>query len=388
MKTIIIGDFTIGIEMFTSSRGLVEYYHLPKSFIDRVFSLPATDNYFLENPEGVESFCEIANNASNVSSIIIDVDYLESLSKQLKESLFLYFDLFAEYCSIHLVSDNDYDAGKVENLIKRKIYFTSVKDINDLKIIGSDSFYPQKQVSIFGSCVSRDIVEISNNLTPCAIKLDEYIARNSIAALLSEAIDYSDSDIDLSSAFLKKCIHHDLKKTALQSLANSLCKDSVLIIDFMDERFDVLNFDGKLITNSWDFRATRLAKNSNPPNAVLKFDSTSKQNLWEKGFDILYREVVKTIAPRNIFVIIPSMATILYGENGFSRFEINKYAMPQYNEMLCIMNDHLVNNYSGVTLVRPLPWMLFCDYRHKWGAHPYHYNNYLYLYFSRLIKKH
>ncbi|ELY4609829.1 hypothetical protein SMZ84_004211, partial [Cronobacter turicensis] len=280
------------------------------------------------------------------------------------------------------------DADKVENLIKRKIYFTSVKDISDLKIIGSDSLYSQKQVSIFGSCVSRDIVEISNNLTPCAIKLDEYIARNSIAALLSESIDHSDSDIDLSSAFLKKCIHHDLKKTALQSLVNSLCKDSVLIIDFMDERFDVLNFDGKLITNSWDFRATRLAKKSNQPNAVLKFDSTSKLNLWEKGFDILYREVVKKIKPRNIFVIMPSMATILYGENGFSRFEINKYALSQYNEMLYIMNGHMMKNYSGVTLVRPMPWMLFCDYRHKWGAHPYHYNNYLYLYFSRLVKKH
>ncbi len=82
-----------------------------------------------------------------------------------------------------------------------------------------------------------------------------------MAALLSEAIDYSDSDIDLPSAFLKKCIHHDLKKTALTSLVNSLSQDSVLIIDFMDERFDVLNFNERLITNSWDFRATRLAKN-------------------------------------------------------------------------------------------------------------------------------
>ncbi|EOC0829580.1 hypothetical protein ACI07J_001201 [Cronobacter sakazakii] len=388
MKTIIIGDFTAGIEMFISSRGLVEYYHLPKNFIDKVFSLPATDNYFLEKPEGIESFCEIASDASNISNIVVSVPYLESLSKELKESLFLYFDLFAEYCSIYLISDGDYDVRNVENLIKRKIFFTSMKDINDLIIIGSDSFYPPKKVSIFGSCVSRDVVEISNNLTPCAIKLDEYIARNSMAALLSEAIDYSDSDIDLPSAFLKKCIHHDLKKTALTSLVNSLSQDSVLIIDFMDERFDVLNFNERLITNSWGFRATRLAKKSDKPNSVLRFESTSKLNLWKKGFDVLYREVVKIIPPKNIFVIIPSMATTLYSENGFSRFESNKYAIPQYNEMLYIMNNYLTNNYRGITLVKPLPWMLFCDYRHKWGAHPYHYNNYLYLYFSRLIKKH
>ncbi|EMA8635820.1 hypothetical protein U5O19_004113, partial [Cronobacter sakazakii] len=75
MKTIIIGDFTTGIEMFTSSRGLVEYYHLPKNFIDRVFSLPLTDNYFLEKPEGVETFCEIAFNASNISNIVVSVSY-------------------------------------------------------------------------------------------------------------------------------------------------------------------------------------------------------------------------------------------------------------------------------------------------------------------------
>ncbi|EOV9706633.1 DUF6270 domain-containing protein [Cronobacter malonaticus] len=388
MKTIIIGDLTAGIEMFISSRGLVEKYHLPKNFIDKVFSLPATDNYFLEKPEGIESFCEIASDASNISNIVVSVPYLESLSKESKESLFLYFDLFAEYCSIYFVSDDDYDACKLENLIKRKVFFVSAKDINDLKIIGSDLFYPQKKVSIFGSCVSRDVVEISNNLTPCAIKLDEYIARNSMAALLSEAIDYSDSDIDLPSAFLKKCIHHDLKKTALQKLAHSLSKDSVLIIDFMDERFDILNFNEKLITNSWDFRATHLARKYNQPTSIIRFDSTSKLNLWKKGFDVLYRDVLKIISPQNIIVIIPSMASTLYSENGFSRFESNKYAIPQYNEMLYIMNDHLMRNYNEITLVKPLPWMLFCDYRHKWGAHPYHYNNYLYLYFSRLIKKH
>ncbi len=176
-----------------------------------------------------------------------------------------------------------------------------------------------------------------------------------MAALLSEAIDYSDSDIDLPSAFLKKCIHHDLKKTALNSLVNSLSQDSVLIIDFMDERFDVLNFNERLITNSWDFRATRLAKKSDKPNSVLRFESISKLNLWKKGFDVLYRELVKIIPPKNIFVIIPSMATTLYSENGFSRFESNKYAIPQYNEMLYIMNNYLTNNYSGITLVKPLP---------------------------------
>ncbi|WP_268988037.1 DUF6270 domain-containing protein [Cronobacter malonaticus] len=120
----------------------------------------------------------------------------------------------------------------------------------------------------------------------------------------------------------------------------------------------------------------------------MRFDSTSKLNLWKKGFDVLYRDVLKIISPQNIIVIIPSMASTLYSENGFSRFESNKYAIPQYNEMLYIMNDHLMRNYNEITLVKPLPWMLFCDYRHKWGAHPYHYNNYLYLYFSRLIKKH
>lgn len=388
MKTIIIGELTTAIETFISARGVIKYYNLPKNFIDKVFSLPVTDNYFLENPDGVVNFCEIAFNASDIMNIIVDVAYLDTLSRKLKENLFLYFDIFAEYCSIHLVSDNEYDCSKVENLIKRKIFFTNVKDINGLKIIGSDSFYPQKKVTIFGSCVSRDIVEISNNLTPCAIKLDEYIARNSMAALLSGAIDYSNSDIDLPSAFLKKCIHHDLKKTALQNLAHSLSKDSVLIIDFMDERFDILNFNEKLITNSWDFRATHLARKPNQPTSIIRFDSTSKLNLWEKGFDVLYRDVLKIISPQNIFVIIPSMASTLYSENGFSRFESNKYAIPQYNEMLYIMNDHLMRNYSEITLVKPMPWMLFCDYRHKWGAHPYHYNNYLYLYFSRLIKKH
>ncbi|EOC0419497.1 hypothetical protein ACI0Z1_004115, partial [Cronobacter malonaticus] len=60
MKTIIIGEFTTAIETFISARGVIKYYNLPKNFIDKVFSLPVTDNYFLENPDGVVNFCEIA----------------------------------------------------------------------------------------------------------------------------------------------------------------------------------------------------------------------------------------------------------------------------------------------------------------------------------------
>ncbi|ELY6409274.1 hypothetical protein SNQ76_003668, partial [Cronobacter sakazakii] len=97
----------LGLKCSFPPEGSLNTIIYQKNFIDKVFSLPATDNYFLEKPEGIESFCEIASDASNISNIVVSVPYLESLSKELKESLFLYFDLFAEYCSIYLISDGD-----------------------------------------------------------------------------------------------------------------------------------------------------------------------------------------------------------------------------------------------------------------------------------------
>ncbi|EPR9023707.1 DUF6270 domain-containing protein [Cronobacter dublinensis] len=388
MNTVVIGDVTCGVESFITLREVCDYYHLPKRFINDVFSMPMVNNFYLDNPEGGQTFCEVAFHCNDITNVIIDYCLIEALSEIVKENLSLYLDLFPEYCSLYVVATSEDCSDPVFGFMKRKVFFLNAADISNMRVIGLDSTYHEKEASLFGSCVSRDTIEISNNITPCLIRVKEYIARNSIAGVLSEVMDSSEEDIDIASDFLKKCIHHDLKKTAVKSIIDSLSAETLFIIDFMDERFDLIEINGALLTNSWDFRATQLAKNVTPSATFHSFHSMEKLTLWREAFDVLYQKALKKIPSRNIIILLPSMASILYDGEAFSCFDNKKYAMQQYNEMLYLMKCHLSKNYPGITLVEPKPWMVFCDYRHKWGAHPYHYTNYLYLYFARLIKGH
>ncbi|EKY3224090.1 DUF6270 domain-containing protein [Cronobacter dublinensis] len=387
MNSIVIGNVTAQVKSFMTARGICEFYNLESCFLKTIFSLPAHNNFFCENDDGAKVFCEIAYHIANIENIVIDYDFLTSISESLKKQLSLYIDLFAEYCSVYIVSCGKESPALSFGFMERKAYLVNYNDINDLKVIGADYNYHEKHVSIFGSCVSRDTIEISNVLTVCSMKMSEYIARNSIAGILSSSVQYPEQEVNLQSAFLRRCVHHDLKKTALHSLLDSLSFGKNLIIDFMDERFDLIRVEDGLLTNSWDYRATSLSKKISVNKTVYKFDSIEKFRLWKDGFDKLYIAASKIITSDNILILLPLMTSILYSDNGFSKFENNKYFIQEYNEMLNIMTTHLVGNYPGIRLIKPLSWMLFCDYRHKWGAHPYHYNNYLYLYFSRLIKK-
>lgn len=67
-------------------------------------------------------------------------------------------------------------------------------------------------ISIFGSCVSRDIL---NSKNAKSMKLDTYIARQSVISDVSPAIDCNCDDFDLKSAFQRKMIYNDFAKKVL-----------------------------------------------------------------------------------------------------------------------------------------------------------------------------
>lgn len=162
----------------------------------------------------------------------------------------------------------------------------------------------------------------------------------------------------------------------------------MLLLDFMDERFDLVEVKDSLITNSWDYRETTLCKKHVTPDKVHKFYSQFKIELWKDNFSKFVNEVSKTCLRKNIIIFLPAMTRVFYRENDIVTFDESRYKINEYNEMLQLFKAFLADTHPDIKIIEPLPWMMFCDYRHKWGGHPYHYNNYLYMYFSRQIKNH
>lgn len=387
-KSLLIGNVNPDINSYLTQRGEKINYALSFETLRLLFSFSSVSNLFLENSEAVREFCELANDITNIGTVIINGDELSGIDKDFAKSLAVFIDLFPEYTSVFVIRGETVSKDSDLQFMMRKFYEIESPDWKEMYINGKDPVLKKHHVVILGSCVARDSMEINNIMSPCKVSIGEYIGRNSIAAMNSNKFDYPEGSVNLPSAFLTKCITYDLEKTTAEKVVNALTKESILLLDFMDERFDLIEVDDALITNSWDYRETALCKNIVSPTNVHAFYSSYKIKLWKAGFNSLVEKASKVCSRKNIIVFAPPMTRVLYCEDKTITFDESRYKISEYNEMLDIMKGYLKDQYPDIHIIEPLPWMLFCDYRHRWGGHPYHYNNYLYMYFSRKIKTH
>ena len=70
-----------------------------------------------------------------------------------------------------------------------------------------------KKVNIFGSCVTRDLLEYDRKKI---FSIGEYIARQSVISFLSVPINLNEQNIQLESDFQKKQLISDLSKNGFQ----------------------------------------------------------------------------------------------------------------------------------------------------------------------------
>ncbi|MEK4055169.1 DUF6270 domain-containing protein [Paenibacillus sp. FSL F4-0087] len=102
------------------------------------------------------------------------------------------------------------------------------------------------EFTIFGSCVSRDVFRIAQHE-----KKLEYYARSSLISLLSNPLEVIQKDISLESEFQKGMIVKDFSNTFLEELKQK--NHNTFIIDFVDERFDLMKLDNSYVTRSNEF---------------------------------------------------------------------------------------------------------------------------------------
>lgn len=256
--------------------------------------------------------------------------------------------------------------------------------IDDTVGIKKTTFQKQKElsdgfsVSIYGSCDSRDIFRVYKETYDELFKIPFYISNVSVSSLFSSSLDFEDSLVKAKSTFLSDCVKSDLRKNTFHNIITSLHNCNSLVLDFMDERFDVIVNNETLITNSWSFRSTVLA-NSFTKNTFMNFDSDEKLLLTLSALDKLITAASELIEMKNIIINKVYMVDFYYDGNVLIKFDDMKYNIKRFNEFVKKIHDYLEGKYPDLTYLSTPEYLNFCDYRHQWGIHPYHYNNFFYL---------
>jgi len=215
---------------------------------------------------------------------------------------------------------------------------------------------------IFGSCVTRDVFAFF----PDNISIIDYFARSSLISLESKPLGIVESGIYLESNFQRKMVLRDCNKT-FYNVSKQLIFD-YLIIDFIDERFNLLKHEDTYVTRSSEFVNSKLEMKFN--FELVKRNDTM---LWEKSC-CQFIEKVKEFVPEDKIILHEAYWSPVYINNG----EIIEFDKPMLKQI--VHNNALLRHYYEFFLSQLPKCTKVCsklniaDSAHKWGLSPFHYH--------------
>ncbi|MFG3339566.1 DUF6270 domain-containing protein [Glycomyces sp. NPDC048151] len=108
--------------------------------------------------------------------------------------------------------------------------------------------------SLIGCCVTRDATDLGSDPLPPPV---HFVSRTRVQSLVSTPSPIDPDAIKLDSAFQRRTIVEDHRKTALDPLARI---DHPIVIDLIDERWPLLDTGSGLVTSTMYFRQAGLAE--------------------------------------------------------------------------------------------------------------------------------
>ena len=111
------------------------------------------------------------------------------------------------------------------------------------------------RIGIFGSCVTRDLFE-DPAVRP---SLARYTSRSSLISAVAQPVALDAERVRLDSSFQRRCVIEDFGKRFLAELASE--RLDWLVVDLIDERFDVLRTPSSFVTRSSAYQSAGLDEN-------------------------------------------------------------------------------------------------------------------------------
>ncbi len=236
-----------------------------------------------------------------------------------------------------------------------------------------------KRFNIHGSCISRDLFNFSSEYP---ISIDKYLARQSMISSVSSRIDINLNDYNLNFAnnFAKKSIESDINKNIFDILKEN--KSDYLIIELLDERFNLVKVKNSYITNSVELQQSKLLDYING-DIIHKKDLNS--DIWKECIDLYVKNIIKIYNQESI-IIHKVYFLNRYLDKNNNKVEFNNETIKKNNIYNSILDDYY--NY----LIEKLPKAKVIDLtrdflayeNHRWGLAPYHYED---DYYKKVLKE-
>lgn len=174
---------------------------------------------------------------------------------------------------------------------------------------------------------------------------------------------------DIDNDYRQISLNHDFQKTLIKKIETD--HFDFLIIDFLDERFDVITVDGGYYTMSDPFLEADMPFEY---QAIHKFDKETI-DLWKKSC-LLFIEVLKKHFSAERVVLVKNLLAEKYGKYGKLKYYDNIDEIREVNSLLSDYYAYFESNYADIKSVSFCdPNDLYTDEDFKHGCMPWHYND-------------
>ncbi|HMN77377.1 MAG TPA: DUF6270 domain-containing protein [Burkholderiaceae bacterium] len=220
------------------------------------------------------------------------------------------------------------------------------------------------RVFIVGSCVSRDA--LATVPEPQDLKLVSYHARSSLGVLASGPVAQPEEIATIAAPWCRRMVQADHAKTLLHAVAEA--SFDLLLLDLIDERFDLLETPDGVVTVSREYAE---AVGRRPMGLVIPAFGTRHVALWRAGFALLTTTLheqgrLDRLRVNRVFWASRTVSgEPLAGFDPARTRAANAFLRARYEDIARALGDAVFLDYSAD--------VLRADPAHRWGLSPFHF---------------
>jgi hypothetical protein len=222
-------------------------------------------------------------------------------------------------------------------------------------------------IGIWGSCVTRDTLEIGGTL-------EERISYHARSSWISQAADSTTAPVEVptGAGFGHRMVREDLTHGILPALEDD--QPDVLVIDLIDERFDVVDVDGSNYSvNDYYERLGLDGHLRERADDTVRFVDPRREETFKESAQILAPRLVDAL-PSTTFVLHQAWYTARTADPAQPFYASAPDAVVVRNERLAAHYESLLHAFGGrLHVVEADHDLLVGDPNHKWGLAHYHY---------------
>ncbi len=310
---------------------------------------------------------------NNALTIIDTICILNLLNDFLKNNNLIYhfYNEFKIYCQKTIFASYHYLKLK-KDISKKENYLNDFKNFYHQTFIQNPEIENYK-IGILGSYNSKA------SLQSLFIDRDNIIfhyMNNSIVSMMSTPYDIEKEEIENDNLFKKTCVYHDFKREFIINVKKHSKQVDYLLIDFLEERFGVVEANKSFFTNSIAYNESII--DSFQQESVLAFGSSELTEKW-KSACISWMNEVEKYFPHEKIILNEMYLCEQYGNSIIKHSFDHISEIQQINDTLKLYYDFFKLTFPNIKVVATGRDENYCDEWHTYGCDCVNKNQYAYL---------